>query len=71
MRTNVGQVDRRLRVALGGSAMALAAAGVVGRWGWLGVVPVLTGLVRFCPMYAVLGVNSCQLSSAETGTHQE
>jgi hypothetical protein len=63
MRTNVGQVDRRLRVALGGSAMVLAATGTVGRWGWLGVVPLLTGLVRFCPMYAMLGMNSCQSTS--------
>ena len=68
MRTNVGQVDRRLRVVLGGGAMVLAATGTVGRWGWLGVVPVLTGLVRFCPMYAMLGLSSCHVSSNPTHT---
>ena len=59
MKTNEGRLDRALRVIVGLVLIALAATGTVGAWGWIGVVPVLTGLVGFCPLYTVLGINTC------------
>lgn len=59
MKFNIGTGDRALRVVLGLALIALAATGVVGWWGWLGVIPLVTGLVRFCPAYAIAGVNTC------------
>lgn len=59
MKSNVGGIDRILRVAVGLTLIALAATGTVGVWGWIGVVPLATGLFRFCPLYPLIGVNSC------------
>lgn len=60
---NVGGLDRGLRIIVGLVLIALAATGTVGWWGWLGVVPLATGLLRFCPLYPLLGISSCPLSS--------
>ncbi len=59
MNMNVGSVDRILRIVVGLALIALAATGTVGAWGYIGVVPVLTGLFRFCPAYTLLGMNTC------------
>jgi hypothetical protein len=59
MKINVGSVDRALRVGVGAVLIGLAIAGVVGAWGYIGVLPLATGLFRFCPLYALLGVNTC------------
>ena len=59
MKCNVGTIDRTLRIAGGLVSIALAATGTVGVWGWIGVVPLLTGIFRFCPAYPLLGINSC------------
>ncbi len=60
MMANVGGLDRAVRVVLG---LALLAAGwlvpAVGWWGLLGLVPLATGLLRWCPPYALLGINTC------------
>lgn len=61
MKTNVGGTDRVLRILAGLVLIALAATGTVGAWGYLGIVPLLTGLLRVCPAYALLGVNTCPL----------
>ncbi|MBS0508300.1 MAG: DUF2892 domain-containing protein [Proteobacteria bacterium] len=58
---NVGGLDRGLRIVVGLVLIALAATGTVGWWGWIGVVPLLTGLVGGCPAYALLGVNTCPI----------
>ena len=63
MKTNIGTPDRLLRMVAGLVLIALAATGTVGWWGWLGVVPLATGLLRFCPLYPLLGISSCPLSS--------
>ena len=63
MKFNVGGIDRILRIVVGLVLIALAATGTVGWWGWLGVVPLATGLLRFCPLYPLLGISSCPLSS--------
>lgn len=59
MKTNVGGIDRILRIVLGLALIALAATGTVGVWGWLGAVFVLTAAIGFCPLYTVLGFSSC------------
>lgn len=64
MKTNVGTIDRTLRILAGLVLIALAATGTVGWWGWLGVVPLLTGIFRTCPAYSVLGVNTCPLKKS-------
>lgn len=59
MTKNVGGLDRVLRIVVGLVLIALAATGTVGLWGYIGVVPLLTGLVGWCPPYAIFGWNTC------------
>ena len=63
MKFNVGGVDRILRIVIGLVVIALAATGTVGWWGWLGVIPLLTGVVRFCPLYSLVGMNTCPMKA--------
>ena len=58
MTHNVGGLDRILRIVIGLVLIGLAASGTVGWWGWLGVVPLLTGALRWCPPYSMLGINT-------------
>ena len=58
MKCNVGGVDRVLRIAVGLVLIGLAASGTVGVWGWIGIVPLVTGLFKFFPAYTLLGVNT-------------
>ena len=64
MKANVGTIDRVLRILAGIILIALAATGTVGIWGYIGVVPLLTGLFRFCPAYPLLGINTCGMKKA-------
>lgn len=59
MKMNVGSMDRTLRIIAGVILVGLAATGAVGVWGWIGVVPLVTGLFKFCPAYAILGMSTC------------
>ena len=61
MKANVGTLDRMLRIIVGLALIALAATGKVGVWGYLGVIPLATGLFRFCPAYTLLGIRTCPL----------
>lgn len=61
MKRNIGTIDRALRIAVGLVLVALAATGTVGLWGWIGVVPLVTGLAGWCPAYSLLGIDSCRL----------
>ena len=63
MKLNVGGIDRILRLVVGIVLIGLAATGTVGWWGWLGVVPLATGLFRFCPMYRLLGMSTCPVQN--------
>lgn len=56
-------VERVLRVALGVVLVGLAATGNIGAWGWVGVVPIATGLLGSCPLYTLLGFSTCPLKS--------
>lgn len=62
MQANVGGIDKVVRIIGGLVLIALAATGTVGLWGWIGVVPLLTGLFNFCPLYSLLGIKTCKLS---------
>ena len=59
MKTNVGGIDRVLRVMLGAVLIALTMMDTIGPLGWIGVVPLSTAALGFCPLYAVLGLNTC------------
>lgn len=58
MTANVGKVDRIIRILVG---LALIAWVVTGGpvWAWIGLVPLATGLLKFCPVYRLLGIDSC------------
>ena len=61
MKTNVGGIDKVLRIIIGLVLIGLAASGIVGAWGWIGIVPLLTGVFGSCPAYTLLGLNTCPL----------
>ncbi len=63
MQCNVGTADRIIRVVAGLGLIALAATGTVGIWGWIGVVPVLSGGFGFCPAYTLLGIKTCKTTA--------
>ena len=60
MKPNVGTVDRALRIIVGLALIGLTLNGNIGVWGWIGVLPVLTGIFRFCPAYPLLGISTCK-----------
>lgn len=57
--TNIGQLDRILRIGIGALLILLALFGKIGWWGWLGLIPLATGIVRFCPIYPLMRINTC------------
>ena len=62
MKANVGGIDRVLRIVAGLVLMALAAANVVGLWGYIvGGIVMATGVFRFCGAYTLFGLNTCPL----------
>ncbi|MDO8413833.1 MAG: DUF2892 domain-containing protein [Gallionellaceae bacterium] len=61
MKVNESILDRAVRIIAGLSLMGLAATGTIGVWGWIGVVPLLTGIIGFCPGYAILGMSTCEV----------
>ncbi|MDD4864708.1 MAG: DUF2892 domain-containing protein [Alishewanella agri] len=58
MQANVGGIDKVLRIIVGVVLIAAAATGMIGWWGWLGAIPLLTGLFNFCPVYTLLGIKT-------------
>lgn len=60
MPRNVGRIDRFLRIIVGLVLIALVFTGPQTLWGWLGIVPLLTGLSGFCPAYRLLGIDTCR-----------
>ena len=61
MKMNEGGIDRVVRVLVGLGLIALAATGKVGVWGYIGVVPLITGAIGVCPAYSLLGLNTCPM----------
>lgn len=67
MKTNVGSLDRALRVLIGFALLSLLLLldGDARWWGVLGIVPLLTAFLGFCPLYALLGVSTCPRSTTQ------
>lgn len=61
MQANVGSWDRIARIVVGVALIGATLMGAIGAWGWLGIVPLATGVFRFCPAYPLLGINSCKM----------
>jgi hypothetical protein len=61
---NVGTVDKVIRIILGLVLIALVFVGPQTPWGWIGIIPLVTGLIGFCPLYSVLGMNTCGAKKA-------
>jgi len=59
---NVGNTDRLLRIVLGVFLLSLVFFGPKTPWGWIGLIPLITALVGWCPAYTLLGINSCRKS---------
>jgi hypothetical protein len=60
---NVGGIDKTLRIIIGLVLIALVFVGPQTAWGWVGLVPLVTGLFGFCPLYKILGLNTCPIKS--------
>jgi hypothetical protein len=65
LKTNEGTIDRFLRVTLGVVLLALVFVGPKTPWGWLGIVPLATGLLGSCPVYSIFGISTCSMKSAK------
>lgn len=63
MEANVGTFDRALRIIAGLLLIGLSLAGVIDLWGWVGLLPLATGLFRVCPAYSLLGIKTCKTRS--------
>lgn len=61
MTRNEGGMDRALRALLGVGLIGATLAGAIGPWGWIGLVPLLTAGIGWCPLYTVLGINTCAM----------
>lgn len=64
MKPNVGTIDRIIRITAGIGLIAAAALGAIGAWGYIGIVPLATGLFRFCPAYLPFGLSTCPMQAA-------
>lgn len=60
MKRNEGNLDRALRAIAGVALIGAAVAGAIGPWGWIGVVPLFTAAIGWCPLYTVLGIRTCR-----------
>lgn len=58
MKQNVGTLDRVIRVILGLVLIGLSITGTIGWWGWIGIVPLLSGTVGFCALYSLMGIKT-------------
>ncbi|MDA8168405.1 MAG: DUF2892 domain-containing protein [Nitrospiraceae bacterium] len=63
MKKNIGPAERAIRVIAGIGILSLAFAGPKSLWAYLGVVPLLTGLLGWCPPYAIFGISTCKKCS--------
>lgn len=62
MDKNVGTIDRIARIALGLVLIALVFVGPQTPWGWIGVIPLATALIGWCPAYRLLGIRTCSVA---------
>lgn len=64
MKANVGGIDRALRIVVGLVLIGLTLTNTIGAWGWVGVIVLATGVLRFCGAYTLFGFSTCPLSSS-------
>lgn len=62
MKQNEGKIDRALRIGVGLALLSLVFVGPETALGWVGLVPLLTGIVGYCPIYQLFGLNTCPLA---------
>jgi hypothetical protein len=62
MNKNIGSIDRGVRVAAGLALIGATLGGFIGVWGWIGVVPLATAVIAFCPAYRLLGLSTCPVA---------
>ncbi|MFN4024100.1 MAG: DUF2892 domain-containing protein [Hyphomonas sp.] len=62
-KTNEGTIDRTLRIIVGLALIAIVFVGPQTPWGWIGLVPLATGLIGWCPVYTLLGIRTCPARS--------
>lgn len=67
MTRNVGTIDRAARVVLGLALLSLVFVGPQTNWGWLGLVPLATAVIGWCPPYALFGISTCGATSRKEG----
>ncbi len=63
---NIGAIDRTFRVLFGAGLLSLAFVGPETAWGYVGLIPLLTGLLQSCPLYSLFGFSTCPLSKSQT-----
>jgi hypothetical protein len=66
MNANVGTIDKVIRVIIGTALISLVFVGPQTPWGWIGVVPIVTALVSFCPLYTILGIKTCKVAQTDS-----
>lgn len=71
MEINVGKTDRLIRIVIGAALIILSLTGIIGLWGWIGIVPLLSGVFARCPLYNMIGLNThdkskCRCASKST-----
>jgi hypothetical protein len=59
MKINMGTIDRVIRIIVGLALIGAAAGGQIGLWGWLGVIPLATASIGYCPAYQIFGFTTC------------
>ncbi len=63
MKANVGSIDQAVRIIVGLALIAATVVGAIGLWGWIGILPLATGLMGWCPPYALFGWSTCALKN--------
>ena len=63
MKANEGTIDRAMRIIAGLALIALAYTGTIGMWGYIGIMPLLTGILGICPAYSIFGISTCPLKN--------
>ena len=61
MKSNVGGIDKILRIVIGAGLIGASVAGLLPVWGYIGIVPLATGLMGWCPAYPLLGMSTCPM----------
>lgn len=65
MKANVGGIDRVFRIVVGLALIAMVFVGPKALWGWIGVVPLVTAIFKFCPAYTLLGLKTCSTGKCQ------